>query len=428
MARETETETERNQITQHRTASVAERTHNLAAALSSYARALTFENRSRRNLYRLAGLAPRTRDRVFAALMVAVVGITLVLPMAGSILYYAFWSTPGYVSEVRFVVRSSVPLLSRDRYSSEAVEPKAKIVQDTAVLLNYLVSPAIIRDLQKETDLNHIYGRKDIDVFSRLSENATQDDILEYWESRSSAKVNPRSGIVELRIVAFTPSEARDLAKLVLKLSENQVNQLSSGMWSSLLVSTQNDVNAATKEVSELRGRLRDTQNQTGVFDVDLSAATISTVLTNIESELADVKSRRLALSRSVGEGSPQLSDLDRRLAGLEDQAKELRSRAAGLSTDGVGNLADFSSVFDKLKLDLSIAEDKLKSAVEDFEKVKLVSTLQLVYVDSFTEPTLPDNSSYPKVWLALFLRFLVFSTICGIVTGGLLMFRKKLD
>ncbi|MGV2131130.1 hypothetical protein ACQZ4P_01035 [Agrobacterium vitis] len=86
---------------------VLARSQKLASALSSYARALTFENQSRRNLYRLAGLAPRTRDRVFAVILMIFIGVTFVLPMSGSILYYAFLASPGYASEVRFIVRSS---------------------------------------------------------------------------------------------------------------------------------------------------------------------------------------------------------------------------------------------------------------------------------------------------------------------------------
>ncbi|MCF1496591.1 hypothetical protein FS834_29960, partial [Agrobacterium vitis] len=82
-------------------------------------------------------------------------------------------------------------------------------------------------------------------------------------------------------------------------------------MWDDLLVSTQRDVDNATKEVSELRGKLRDTQNQTGVFDVELSATSIITVLTNIESSIADLKSRRMALSQSVSASSPQVADID---------------------------------------------------------------------------------------------------------------------
>ncbi|WP_210252782.1 hypothetical protein, partial [Agrobacterium vitis] len=202
----------------------------------------------------------------------------------------------------------------------------------------------------------------------------------------------------------------------------------SSGMWDDLLVSTQRDVDNATKEVSELRGKLRDTQNQTGVFDVDLSATSIITVLTNIESSIADLKSRRMALSQSVSASSPQVADIDRRIAALEEQSKSMQAKTAGLSTGADGNLADYSSLFNKLNLDLKMAESRMKSAISDFEKVKLVSSLQLVYLDSFTDSTLPDTNKYPSTGLNLFLSLLAFGAICGAACGTVLLVRKKLD
>jgi len=409
-------------------ASVVGRSQRMAAALSSYARALTFENRSRRNLYRLAGLAPRARDRVFTALLGAIFAMTFVLPMIGCLGYYALMVSPGYVSEVRFIVRSSAPILSRDRYSTSTVEPKAKIVQDTAVLLNYLGSPSIIQDLQKNIDLKEVFGRKNIDVFSRLAPDATQDETLEYWKDRYSASVNPKSGIVELEVTAFTPAEAQKLVELVLRLSEVQINSLSSGMWNDLLVSAQQDVETATTEVAALRGKLRDTQNLTGVFDIDLSAESILTTLTSVESEIAQLRSRREALRFSLDKQAPQLADMDRRLAALEEQARKLGAKAAGTSTETSGNLADYSSIFDKLKLDLKIAQNKLESAIRELEKVKLVSSLQLIYVDNFTEPTLPDKSTSPNVPLALFLWFLLWAAICSSACGAVLAIRNKLD
>ncbi|MBD9491409.1 hypothetical protein [Ensifer sp. ENS11] len=415
-------------IMQSEPPSVAGRSQKMAAALSSYARALAFENKSRRNFYRLAGLAPRTRDRVFSVLFLIIGAVAFVLPMAASIVYYAFIASPGYTSEVRFIVRSSAPMLSRDRYSSDTVEPKSKIVQDTAVLLNYLDSPSIIQDLQRSVDLRQIFGRADIDFFSRLSADATHDEILEYWKKRYSASVNPKSGIVELEVTAFTPKDAHDLVQVVLKLSEDQVNRLSSGMWNDLLHSAQNGVDNTTIEVSDLRGKLRDTQNQTGVFDVDLSAESIIAVLTGIESEIAQLQSRRTALSQTLDKGAPQLADMDRRLAALEEQARNLGAKAAGLPSDGAGTLANYSNIFDKLKFDLKIAESKLQSAIAELEKVKLVSSLQLVYVDNFTDPTWPDRSTYPNVPLALFLWLLFWTTICGGACGVVLLVRNKLD
>lgn len=76
--------------------------------------------------------------------------------MVASSVYYIFIASPRYASEVRFVLRSSAPMLSRDRYASSTIEPKAKIVQDTAVLLNYIDSPAMIQDLEK-TFLSKIF-------------------------------------------------------------------------------------------------------------------------------------------------------------------------------------------------------------------------------------------------------------------------------
>jgi capsular polysaccharide transport system permease protein len=405
-----------------------ERSQKMAAALSSYARALTFENRSRRNLYRLAGLAPRARDQIFSILMLAVVIITLVLPMIGSIGYFAFLASPGYVSQVRFIVRSSTPLLSRDRYSSNTVEPKEKIVQDTAILLNYLDSPAIILDMQKHVDLHRLFGGADIDFLSRLPKDATKDDMLKYWEKHSHSYVNPKSGIVELEITAYTPQQAQELVRLVLRLSEERVNKLSTGMWEDLRVSTQRDVDQATQEVAELRGKFRDTQNNTGVFDVALSAQRIGSVLTSVESNVAELKSRRQALGESIGKEAPQAADLDRRIAAAEEQADNLKAQLTGAAPQGDSNLAGYSTLFDDLKLDLSIAEKRLTAAIKDLERVKLVSSMQLTYVDNFIEPTMPDSNKYPNVGLSIFLSLITCLAVCGVACGGLVMIRKKLD
>jgi capsular polysaccharide transport system permease protein len=408
--------------------SVVVRSQKMAAALSSYARALTFENRSRRSLYRLAGFSPRTRDRVFSVILFYLFVFTFVLPLLGSVVYYGFIASPRYNSEVSFIVRSSAPILSRNRYASDTVEPQTKIVQDTAVLLNYLSSPAMVQDLQQRTDLKHLFGRSDIDYLSRLSDPATQERIVKYWKKMHSTAVNPKSGIVELEVVAFSPKEAHDLLQLVLKLAEEQINKLNAGMWSSLQISSQRDVDAAAKELTALRKQLQDTQNETGVYDIEMTADSIMKVVTSIETKVADLKSRREALSRSVAEGSPQLLDIDRQITAQENQARALWNQTAGASSDRAGNLAEYSTLFEKLNLNLKMAENKLQSAIAEIEKVKLVSSLQLIYVDNFTEPTIPDESKYPNVPLTLLLSLLGFAGLWGLTSGGILLLRQKFD
>lgn len=417
--------TDNNHIVQQGTLSASDRRQKMASALSAYARMLTFENRSRRNLYRLAGLAPRTRDKVFSILIVICFVLTFVVPMAASTAYYVFFASQRYASEVRFVLRSSAPMLSRDRYSSSTVEPKAKIVQDTAVLLNYIDSPAMVQDLEKNVSLKEYYGRDDIDRLSRLKADANQDDVLKYWRKHYTASVNPKSGIVELEVTGYTGQQANDLLKLVLHLSEQQVNKLSSGMWDELLRTTQKDVDDAMREVSDLRAKLRDIQNESGVFDLDLSAQRLSTLLTGVETKIADLESRRSAMMQTVGQGSPRLSEMERQLDGLKAEATRLKASAAG---NQEGSLSGYATAFENAQLNLKLGEDKLKSAITELEKVKLVSSLQLVYVDNFTEPTLPDSPKYPKVALSMFLALLIFGSIAAVTCGLLVLLRKKLD
>lgn len=416
------------QLTEAEGKNLVVRSQKMAAALSSYARALTFENRSRRNLYKLAGLAPRMRDQIFAKLLVGVFVVCFALPITGSVIYYSLIASKIYASEVRFVVRSAAPMLSRDRYSSDTVEPKAKIVQDTAILLNYLDSPAMVRALQQKADFKELFGRSDIDYLSRLPGNATIEEIESYWEGMYSSWVNPKSGIIELEVKAFSPREANELMHTVLKLAEDRINQLNSGMWDSLKASAAKDVNDATEELSKLREKFRNYQNESGVFDVSMSADSLIAILTTMESGTAELKSKREALAKSVASDAPQLAELDRQIGARQEQEQKLRALAAGTGTASGENLAARSQVFKDIELSVSLAEKRLSSAIKELEKVKLVSSLQLVYLDAFTEPTLPDTNKYPNVPLSIFVHFLICVAVWGSTSGMLVYIRQRLD
>jgi len=400
----------------------------MAVALSSYARALTFENRSRRNLYRLAGLAPRLRDKIFEKLIVFSFFFCFALPLAASSIYYVFIASPQYSTEVRFVVRSSAPLLSRDRYASANAEPKAKIVQDTSVILNYLESPGMVRDLQNIVSLNQMFGRSDIDFLSRLDADATQEELTDYWNTKFTTEVNPKSGIVTLNVYGFSPQESFELLAVVLQLAEQRVNKLNSGIWTNLFASAQSDVEAASNDLEDLRAKFRDAQNETGVYDIELAAESLHQILTKIEADIATLKSEREALSVVVGEDTPRLADLDRQIAARVIQSQVLKDRIAGGETGGGKNLAETFRVFEDLQLNVKMAEDRLASAIEELEKVRLVSALQLVYLDQFTDPIMPDTSSYPDKPLALFLSLLICLTMWGATAGSIALLRNKLD
>lgn len=403
----------------------------MASSLSSYSRQLTMSNRSRRNLYRIAGLSPTAWDRLFSVLMTLAFLICFLIPFVGAAVYFSTIATPQYESETRFVIRSAAPLLTRDRFSSATAEPEAKIVQDTQIVVNYLATPEIVARLDQEVGLHAVYGEEDVDYLSRLAPDASREDLLDYWETRHEAEVNPKSGIVELTVAAFSPEEALLVLNAVLGFAEDRVNRLNAGIWDSLRQSAEQDVEMASQVLETQRLRLQEIQDQTGVFSVDLEAEGLSEIRRQVDSEIAQLKSEREALSATLAPNAPALRRLDRRIKARERQSADLRARGAGgaeRDKKARETLSEQARKFEAAQLEIEIAETRFRDAVDELEKVKLVSSLQLVYLDRFTEPTLAEDSTRPNVPLAIFLSLLAALAAWGVVGGGLFILREKLD
>ena len=110
-------------------------------------------------MYQIAGLRPRRRDHVFLYLLWAAFLFCFLAPVLTVSGYLFFVVSDQYVSETRFVLRSSVSALSRNRLSENSTKPSAKIRQDTQVVTNFIESPAMIEAVGEKHDFSELFGR-----------------------------------------------------------------------------------------------------------------------------------------------------------------------------------------------------------------------------------------------------------------------------
>lgn len=400
----------------------------VSVALSAAARQLTFQNRSRRNLYRLANLTPRVRDRVFSILLILSFVFIFLVPFASSILYLGFFASPKYESTTRFVLRSAVPALSRDRFGGAGARPSPKIIQDTQIVVNFLTSQEFVKYIQKVINFEELYSHKGIDYFSRLEPGASREKLLDYWEKQISTWIKPKSGIVEIRVRAFAADEAQRLLQETILLSEQRVNQMNQGIWTNLIVASENDFQSASSALEKSRQQIRDIQNSTGVFDVEQTAEGFSEIITQLNSDIAQLKSREQVLSQSLLVSSASLTSLRYEIEAKQKQVAVLSADIAGKNNSKESTLAGYSELFQKARLDQELAEERFSNAVRELERIKLISSLQLVYLDKFIEPTLPETNKYPRVLLMTLLSFFGCLIAWGITTLVLIFARAKLD
>lgn len=398
----------------------------MSARLSVAARKLRFSTSSRSGLYQAVGLRPRLVDRIFTAVVVVITILCLVVPNGLAIAYFGFLASDQYQSEARFTVRSSTPALGRDQLAKVTGMPAAKIVQDTQIVINLISSHEILEMLRGKIDLRSIFGGTSIDWWARLPEKATTEEVLAYWEDMVSTSINPSSGIVTLRVRAFKPEDSVNVVRAVLAASETVVNQVNDRIWKDVSSTAQENFDSAKDQLAKTRDALALARNQNGVLSVEGSSSIISNLITTTESEKLKLQLRYNSQSSKIENSAPQMRVLQREIESKEQQLKELNARLAGQGTVG-RSLADVSEDLSQLQMAQTLAEQRFASSVKTLEQVKFVSQQQLLYLDSFLPPQLPDEATYPKRMLWISLTLVASFLVWGVALGLLHFARKQL-
>lgn len=404
-----------------------QRSQAAAGALSTVARQLRFAKSRRSKMFEAAGLRPRAIDRVFRILFIAMVAAVLVVPNLAAIGYFGFVASDQYASETRFTLRTSEPMRARSDALAEASGmPSALIAQDTQVIANYVESLGMLAQLEEEFDLDGIYGRDGIDWYARLPGGTTIEDRLDYWEEMVDVSL-ARSGIVEIEIRAFSPQEAHALTEFVVRASETLVNDMNDRIWEDATSSARAEVEEATEQLSATRVALQQARNEAGILTIDSASQSLSLLLTQARGELATLRNEYRANLEVVSEDAPQMRVLAREIEAKELQVEDLRSQIAS-TTSEEGTLADRSTQFAQLELEQKLAEDRLAASITALEQLQYLSQQQLLYLDPFLDPTLPDGAEYPRRWLWILVTFLCSLGAFGALAAILSAVRTRLD
>lgn len=399
----------------------------MAVRLSTTARKLRFSTSSRSALYKAVGLRPQLSERLFTAAIVLVTIFYLVVPNVLSIIYFGYLASDQYQTEARFTVRSSTPAIGKDQLAKVTGIPKAKIVQDTQMVTNYIESRDMLELLEEEVDLRAIYSDPAIDIWARLPEDATIEDRLDYWQDMVSTVINASSGIVTVTVRAFTPETSYRILDKVVSTSEVMVNRVNDRMWSDITATTRTNLDAATAQLRKAREELQAARNRSGVLTVEGSSLILSNLISTVEGERLKLQQRYDSQIISVSKNAPQMRVLLRDIRSKEDQIAQLRAQLAGEAAKDT-NLADVQLNFSQLQLAESLAVQQFSSSVKAFEQVQFTSRQQLLYLDTFLKPRLPEEAEYPRRLLWIIGTAIVSLLVWGATLGLLSILRNHIS
>ena len=221
--------------------------------------------------------------------------VFFIIPVTLAAVYYLFIACDMYVSEARFIVRSSsiAPMLGVAGGNTGQVASLVRTTEDTQSVNAYLCSRDAMERLISDNNFLQIVNRPEADFLSRFPHFATRAGH-EALFSRLPEYIDPlfdaATGVSTLRVWAFRPEDARGIALALLSDAEELINRLNSRARNDAIAFAEDVVARSEAKVMEAQASITAFRNRETVFDPARQAAATLELIAKLTSEIAELK------------------------------------------------------------------------------------------------------------------------------------------
>lgn len=350
--------------------------------------------------------------------------VIVVAPTLLAAFYYGLIASDIYVSESRFVIKS--PDEKRGQMST-----LANLVQTTGLsggqeqtneVLTFVRSRDALRKLGDDVNLRAMFASSRADLFSRFPLPFGGDSfegLFKYYGKRVEATYDSDSGTALIKTQAFTPSDAYEINRHLLDLSENLVNRLNDRYQGRAITEAQKQVELAITRARAARIELSQYRNAQELIDPGRQAAGVLGISDALTAERATLQAQ-LELMQRVAPKNPSIPALSRRIDALGSQIASQDSRIVG---SGRG-IASKIGGYENLVVEQEFATQSLNAANAALVQARAEAQRQKFYLERVVDPNVPDEPLLPKRFLnvlvvaacALCLYFIGWMFMVGIL------------
>lgn len=341
---------------------------------------------------------------------------SIFVPALISFLYFLFFASPMYISQSSFAIRSAESGMPSGGDLASMLFKTPGSSNDVYILEDYTNSLDIIQSIDGELNVVKHYTDRAHDIISRLWQNPTHDELVKYWKRVVSPALDPDTGIIVLTTRAYTPEMAQALNKAVLTRSEALVNAMNERAQSDAVELANKEIARAEERVRKAQEAMRTFRDSHTMLDPKVTAQGLLGVLTSLEAEATSLRTKLREAESFMHKDSSHIKSLKQSLVAVEQQIEEETSRVAG-SVSPQSNLNSIVGKYEDLVLEAEFAQKQLVSAMASLEQARIQQSAQSRYVVAYQQPTLPDESLYPRPYLFALYIFLGTLILLGIMS-----------
>ena len=161
---------------------------------------------------------------------------------------------------------------------------------------------------------------------------------------------------------------------------------------------------------------MREFRDAHNLIDPKVTAEGLQGLVTGLEAEATTLRTQISEAQSYMKADAPLIKSLTQRLAAVEKQLDEEKLRVAGQNSTQ-GNLNSLVAAYEDLTIEAEFAQKQLVSAMTSLEQARIQQMAQSRYVVAYQQPTLPDESLYPRPFLFTLYVFAGLLLLMGIVS-----------
>lgn len=271
---------------------------------------------------------------------------------------------------------------------------------DTDILYEFIQSRTLIKNISEKLDLPTLFSRPTFDPVFAFNPDASFEDLVDYWGKMVRISKASGSGLLEVRVNAFSADDAHLIAETIIDESSTMINELSAIAREDSTRYATIDLEQAVARLKTAREALTQFRSETRIVDPKADIQGQMGLLNSLEGQLAESIIAYNLLLDTAREDDPRTDQARRRITVIEALIDKERQKF------GVGNMPmangskDYSTLvgeFERLAVDLEYAQKSYLTAQTIRDVAIADAQRKSRYLATYAKPSLPQTAEYPR-------------------------------
>lgn len=340
----------------------------------------------------------------------------VLMPIIVASMYLWSFAADQYASTTGFTVRQEESGGASGLMSGlAAITGGSGGAADTDVLYEFIRSQEMVEIVDKHVDINAIYSKHwDVDPLFSLWPDATIEDKLSYWQRMVRISYDQGTGLIELRVLAFTAAEAQLIAREIVSESQKMINSLNKIVREDTMSYALADLDDALARLKLARQELVKFRTKTQIVDPEADIQGRMGVVNSLQQQLAQaLVDHDLIAAIATQENDPRLEQAARQIEVIRKRIESERETFVKSGSEAGGR--DYPTLiaeFENLSVEKEFAEKTYSLALAAVDLARSSAARQSRYLTAYVSPTLAETAEFPqRMMLAVLISLFMLLT-----------------